>query len=256
MERYQLTGRAGARLGYFVLVSFVLGCRSEKAAPPSTVSSSHVQNPKAYPRERLTQALESVQSRWQSVGALPKCETQLTKQADRERCAVAEKARSERIEAIARGVSDHERIELAGRAALNAQRASGVLRDAGVTRLLESRPQASARATPTPPESRAKPKPQASALKSVPPREQSDPYLDAIQAYTRVVSIALAELRAYLEFGDVTLRAAALSEVERLTREQAQWAALRGLVNEAHLVEADPALKARLRALQNALGAP
>ena len=95
-----------------------------------------------------------------------------------------------------------------------------------------------------------------SALKAAPAREQSDPYLDAIQAQARVVSVALAELRAYLEFGDRALRAAALAQVERLAREEPHWAALRGLVNEAWLVEADAELKTSLAGLRERLGTP
>ena len=74
--------------------------------------------------------------------------------------------------------------------------------------------------------------------------------------YSRVVSVALAELRAYLEFSEAARRGQALGEVERLAHEQPHWAALRALIDEAYLVEAEPALKGRLAALRQQLGSP
>lgn len=236
-----------------LLVAAPLACRSREGSPQAS-SSAHVANPKAYPRERLTQALASVQARWQTLGTLPDCSAELKQAAERERCALAQKAYAAR-RASTESASDVERMQLAADAALQSQRASSSLREAGVTRLLESRPATSASAQPA---ASVKPKaiPTPSALKAAPAREQSDPYLDAIQAQARVVSVALAELRAYLEFGDRALRAAALAQVERLAREEPHWAALRGLVNEAWLVEADAELKTSLAGLRERLGTP
>lgn len=214
------------------------------------------------------QALATVESRWQNLGPLPDCSAQLAKADERERCVTAQKAVAARKAAAA--ASDSARLDLASQAALSSQRASEALRASGVNRLLEARPKSSASAAsgpkpsasaasaskPTVRAARAQGAPTSSAFsdKALPTREQSDPYLDAIQAYARVATVALAELRAYLEFGDATLRAAALSRVESLAREEPHWAALAALVNEAHLVESDLALKQRLGALRTRLG--
>jgi len=244
----------------------VLGCKQRGEASPSPEASarSHLENPKAYPRERLTRSLEATEARFRGLGALPDCKPLVTEVAARARCTDAANAVTAR--AAARAVPDAERMRLAADVALTSQRAAEALRERGVARLLESRPEASPSARPSASPSAATPPPRASVAKPRPlpapsasaaraaAREQSDPDLDAIVGYSRVVTIGLAELRAYLEFGDVTLRGAALNEVARLSREQPHWAALRALLDEAYLVESNPALKSRLKALQSQLG--
>lgn len=244
------------------IASVPLACEraapSSKRAQPS--ASAHVVDPKAYPRERLVQALAAVQARWQSLGALPDCVALLAKADERERCAAAQKQLAARqAAALAPNTTDATRLELATQVALSSQRASESLRASGVNRLLETRPKPSASGSASPPAAsaaRAKTIAAASAVatKAAPTREQSDPYLDAIQAFARVTTVALAEVRAYLEFGDNALRSVALTRVETLVSEQPHWAALASLVNEAHLVESEPALKQRLGALRARLG--
>ena len=244
------------------IVSAPLACqRAPSATRAQPSASARVADPKAYPRERLVQALATVAARWQGLGVLPSCDAELAKADERERCVAAQKALAARKEAAtAASTNDSTRLDLSAQAALSSQRASEALRASGVNRLLEARPKPSASAAPAakPPTSaaRAKVLPSNSAFssKSVPTREQSDPYLDSIQAYARVATVALAELRAYLEFADASLRAAALSRVESLAGEQPHWAALAALVNEAYLVESDPVLKQRLSALRSRLG--
>ncbi|MFZ5895346.1 MAG: hypothetical protein ACOY0T_30100 [Myxococcota bacterium] len=242
------------------MFALLLACnRGERSAAPASTSSS-VPNPNAYPRARLTNALAAASASWQSLGALPACDEQLTSDTKRALCRDARRAASSRVQALSMQASHAERMRLAAEAALAAQRASEALRETGVARLLENRPPSPATSTSAAPpmaSARLRTLPSASAHhKHAAPREQSDPYLDAIVAFSRVVTIALAELRGYLEFGEVPLRQAALEQVQRLAREQPQWAALRALVQEAELVEADPTLKPKLRALREKLGAP
>jgi hypothetical protein len=85
-------------------------------------------------------------------------------------------------------------------------------------------------------------------------RSQSSKDLDAIGAYSRVATLGLRHLAVYLELGALEQRRSALGELERLAREEPHWAALRALVNEALLVEADAELKRELSRLREQLG--
>jgi hypothetical protein len=83
---------------------------------------------------------------------------------------------------------------------------------------------------------------------------QNNPDLEAITAYARLAALALRQLATYVELAPPELRATAVTEVERLAREEPHWAALRAVIDEAYLVEAEPAFKQRLARLREQLG--
>ena len=66
---------------------------------------------------------------------------------------------------------------------------------------------------------------------------------------TRLERDAVRNLAAYLEYAELPVRRSAFAAFERLHEQHGQWPLLAQRLNEASLLEADPALKADLAAL-------
>ena len=243
------------------LSSHGVGCRRPPKPEPRPASSAAA-DPLA-DGKRLTAERATLPERWKNAESLPDCTAQLTEPADRELCVRTRSAIVEVQQALANKATDATHCALAASAALQSQRASEALRQAGLARLFDERKAAlaagSAAPSGAPPQRRPHDhehehaSPLASARHGREARVHDNPDVQAIQAYARVSTLGLRHLGMCLQYGALALRGAAASELERLGREQGNWAGLRALVLEAKLVEPDPAQKRRLQALLDSL---
>lgn len=255
-----------------LLVLVACACeRSERkndgAAPGSASAAPAVATADPYADgQRLAAARTQVAARFRNV-ELPDCTPLLAEEKDRELCQASRRDLTTLLMALEREASPMQVTPLVGSAALSAQRASQALRAAGMRRLLDERaraPEASASASASANANANAPPPQPAerehdhahgpGASRTPVRSQENRDLDAIGAYARVATLGLRELGTILEFGPLTLRQHAFIELERLAREEPQWAGLRVLVQEAQLVEPDPEQKQRLSKLRQRLG--
>jgi len=268
MLRTHCSSRALA-CALLALSACAVGCRRAPKTEPRPVPSA-ASDPFA-DGKRLAAERATLPERWKNADKLPDCTALLAESAERELCARARAASLEVQQALAANATDASHCALAATAALQAQRASEALRQAGLARLFNERNAALAAGSATPNGAPAqqhahdhehRPLPSASAKSAVAAasarhgheaRVHDNPDVHAIQAYARVGTLGLRHLGMCLQYGPLALRGAAAAELERLGREQGNWAGLRALVLEAKLVEPDPAQKRRLQALLDSL---
>jgi hypothetical protein len=245
-----------APLAWAALLCFSVSlqaCKRKNPTPARPTASA--QTPREDPAGFQARAA-GLAERWKGADALlPDCAPLLEQEADRATCTAARAAVATLTAALTRGAQPGELLPLVATAALSAQRAAQRLRSSGVARLFEERP---ARPIPSASSASVAPKRPAANLSSGAAsalvRSQGSRDLHAIGAYARIATLGLRDLATYLEFGPLALRRQSFAELERLTREEPHWAALRALVNEALLVESDPSLKRELVRLREQLG--
>ncbi len=239
-------------------LSAVNGCRRE---PPAKQERRAAAADPYADGQRLAAESHTLSERWQSAAKLVDCDALLTAAAERGACQAAGEAVRELLQALQRREAPERLTRLAAEAALRTQRTSEALRQAGLVRLFEERKLAGA----APPSTASAasvanaPSPLGGAASAhgahahAPARKHDNADIAAIQSYARAANLGLRQLALYLEFGPLTLRNAACTELERLVREQPNWAALEALVGEARLVEVNAAQRARLERLAEQL---
>ena len=263
MARRELSRRLCSLLPFALAVT---ACRHEQRAPAPSASASAAGNDfTAQSRERhFQEELARAQARWRDEPGLGDCAPALKEATDLELCQAAAKAVSA-IEAEP-GTTPEHALTLLAPGALALARLSQRVRYLSLAELAERHLQGDAGASPVPAVTGAAARAGAAVSQARRPRTASSREPRAVELREGAVSQlmdrtihlerdVLRNLGAYLEYGPLPTRRAALETVKRLRSQRPQWPLLEHLLREAVVLESDGDLKRDLRAC-SAAGLP
>jgi len=213
--------------------------------------------------QRLASSLKDWTKRWADTAELPACDPLLKNAADLELCKTATTQLAAMKAAVAKPEPEATLIHQAAELAFATEAASEKLREAsmeklqaehktspgpsasGFTRALAPAPSALAKARALSSASKAALADKAKGLEATP----VDPAMQVMQAYSRVNRATLRYLSQFLQFGPLSTRNAAFTELEGLSKRKDTWPALGRTLREAAMAENDPDLQGKLKAL-------